>query len=256
MSEHEDEDMTGDESEAIDLDSDEDDEEEEKQTAQPYMSLMRSLVESAPHKAKRRKLDHSQAEDMEAPRAEATPEPAQNEGEDEGVGGQRDVDLVEEPEESPADAAPEDLFDEDDDLDSSDPFEAHFTEPNVDEVQLRLRAIQASNWRMDRTLTKSTRVFLQTPDVESTDAKALLAPISAISELKLKKRLQESMAPKHAKLDQVEQTIAPLLFNYQDLLYCNRTVSESQGIRRMACLHALNHIFKCVHERTVYGNLG
>jgi U3 small nucleolar RNA-associated protein 25 len=231
----------------MEVDSDEEDEEEAKQSAQPYMSLMRSLVESAPHKAKRRKLDHPSAEDKQSSKPDPEP-PAKNEDEDEEEG--RDVDLVEEPEEDSADAAPEDLFDEDDDLDGSDPFEVHFANPSEEELQPRLKAIQESKWRIERVAAKSTRIFFNTPDLGGAEGKPLPAPVSGISDLKLKKRLQEAMATKHAKFDQVEQTIAPLLFNYQDILYCNRTVSGSQGIRRMACLHALNHIFKCVHHTT------
>jgi U3 small nucleolar RNA-associated protein 25 len=222
----------------MEVDSDEDDEEEEVQSAQPYLSLMRSLVESAPRDAKRRKLDHTSAEGEDS----AKPEPT----DDEEGGEERDVDLVDEREEDPADAAPEDLFDEDDDLDTSDPFEVHFSDPKEDELQPRLKAIQGNKWRLERVAAKSTRVFLNTPDTGDAAGKPLPAPVSGISDLKLKKRLQEAMEPKHPKFDQVEQTIAPLLFNYQDMLYCNRTVAGSQGIRRMASLHALNHIFKCV----------
>ena len=221
----------------MEVDSDEEDEEETSQAAQPYMSLMRSLVESAPHKAKRRKLDHSAAGDTEVAKPE---EPS----EDEEDGEDRDVDLVEEPEEDPADAAPEDLFDEDDDLDSSDPFEVHFSDPKEEEVQPKVKAVQGGKWHMERVAAKSTRIFFSTPDAAGADGKSLPAPVSGISDLKLKKKLQESMEPKHPKFDPTEQRIAPLLFNYQDILYCNRTVAESQGIRRMACLHALNHIFK------------
>ncbi|KAK4122331.1 DUF1253-domain-containing protein [Parathielavia appendiculata] len=239
-----------DEPEIIEVNSDEEDEEDPKQSAQPYMSLMRSLVESAPHKAKRRKLDHPQTEDKELSKLEPRP-PVSSEDGDEVEN--RDVDAVEEPEEDPANAAPEDLFDEDDDLDSSDPFEVHFADPKAEELQPRLSAIQGGKWRMERIAAESTRVFLNTLDAGTSEGNPLPAPVSGLSDLKLKKRLQEAMTTKHPKFDQVEQTIAPLLFNYQDLLYCNRTVSGSQSIRRMACLHALNHIFK-TRDRVIKNN--
>lgn len=226
----------------MEVDSDEEDE-EEAQSAQPYLSLMRSLVESAP-KAKRRKLDHASAE-------EQGPDSAKPETAPEVIGGkedeeERDVDFVEEPEEDPTNAGPEDLFDEDDDLDISDPFELHFADPKEEVLRPRLEAIQGNKWRMKRIAANSTRIFFNTPDAGDAAAKPLPAPVSGISDLKLKKRLQEAMAPKHPKFDQIEQTVAPLLFNYQDVLYCNRTVAGSQGIRRMASLHALNHVFKWV----------
>jgi U3 small nucleolar RNA-associated protein 25 len=221
----------------MEVDSDEEDEEETAPPAQSYMSLMRSLVESAPN-AKRRKLDHTSTEDKEP-----APESDKDDEEEED----RDPDLVEEAEEDPADVTPEDLFDEDDDLDTTDPFETHFSEPKEEEVQPKLNAIKEGKWRMERVAAKSTRIFINTPDTGNTEAKTLPSAVSGISDLKLKKKLHESMEPKHSKFDQVEQTVAPLLFNYQDLLYCNRTVSGSDGVRRMTCLHALNHIFKYVN---------
>lgn len=233
----------------MEVDSDEEEEEEAKPAAQSYMSLMRSLVESAPHKAKRRKLDHPSGEDKDSSKPESAPvAEGDSEGEEDA---DRDVDLVEEAEEDPADAAPEDLFDEDDDLDSTDPFEVHFADPKEAEVQPKVKAIQGGKWRMERVATDSTRVFLNTADTGDAEPTTLPAPITGISDLKLKKKLNESMAPKHSKFDQVEQTIAPLLFNYQDILYCNRTVAGSQGLRRMACLHALNHIFKYVSSTII-----
>ncbi|AEO55997.1 hypothetical protein MYCTH_2300393 [Thermothelomyces thermophilus ATCC 42464] len=236
----------------MEVDSDEEDEDDVQQPAQPYMSLMRSLVESAP-KAKRRKLDHPSTEghDRDSSKPEAAPEPAH--GNEEESGEEGDPDMVEEPEEDPTNLAPEDLFDEDDELDSTDPFETHFADPKEEEVQPKLKAIKEGKWRMERIPTKSTRIFLSTPDTGDAAAKLLPAPVSGISDLKLKKRLHDAMASKHPKFDQVEQTIAPLLFNYQDVLYCNRTVAGSQGVRRMAALHALNHVFK-TRDRVIKNN--
>lgn len=234
-----------DESDFVGVDSEDDDDEETKPTAQPYMNLMRSLAQSAPHKAKRRKLNHTPTTDPGPSNREAPTEPIQDEKLDQDEDEDQDVDLAEEPEEDPADAAPEDLFDEDDDLDSSDPFEVHFSEPKENVLQPRLKAIQEGKWDMERITANSTRIYLNTPKTGDARANSLPASVSGISDLKLKRRLHETMAPKHSSFDDVQRSIAPLLFNYQDLLYCNRTVAASQSIRRMACLHALNHIYKC-----------
>ncbi|KAL2264845.1 hypothetical protein VTJ83DRAFT_7355 [Remersonia thermophila] len=236
----------------MEVDSEEESEEENKQAAQPYLSLMRSLIESNPHKTKRRKLDHA-AEDKKEP-SQPEPEPPASEHADDEAERDRDVDLVEEPEEDPADAPPEDLFDDDDDLDSSDPFEVHFADPKEDELKPKVAAIQEGKWHMERIATQKTRVFFSTPDTGAAEGKrALPASVSGPADLKLKKKLRETMESRHPKFDPVEQTIAPLLFNYHDLLYCNRTVARSQAIRRMACLHALNHIFK-TRDRVIKNN--
>ncbi|KAK1836203.1 hypothetical protein QBC39DRAFT_339060 [Podospora conica] len=226
------------------IDSDEDDDEQTATAGQPYLSLMKSLAESAPHKTKRRKLDHGGEEEVQPLNETTIPGVDMDEDGDEAEA--KDIDEVDEEEESPADADQEEVLDEDDedDADTSDPFETHFAEPDDKMVEPRLKAIQEQSWRTDRALVKSTRVLFTTPDVKDEGPSATPKPISGVADIKLKQKLQESLGTKHAKFDEVEQTIAPYLFNYNDLLYCNRTASGGKSVRRMACLHALNHVFK------------
>ncbi|KAK1754544.1 hypothetical protein QBC47DRAFT_219939 [Echria macrotheca] len=229
-----------------DSDEDDDDEDQPVPAGQHYLSLVKSLAESAPHKAKRRKLDHT-ATDEAAPESKPQPEVTTDDVPD----GNEDVDHVDEPEENPVDAPPEDLLDDDDDIDASDPFEVHFADPKEDVYGPKVKAAQEGKWRTERTALQSTRVLLSSPDVGDPDIAP--KPISGVADLNLKKKLKESMESKHAKFNAVEQTIAPYLFNYQDLLYCNRTVSGGQSVRRMACLHALNHVFK-TRDRVIKNN--
>ena len=237
-----------------DVGSEEEEEEEEEVSAgaQPYLSLMKSLVESAPHKAKRRKLDHdSTKENKDKSANEAEGGDSDAEADEQG---KEDVDRAEEQEEEdPANTDPQDLFDEDDDLDTSDPFEVHFSAPDEEAVQSKLTAIQGNKWRIDRIAEKSNRIYYNSPETGDSAKQSIPGPISGIDDLKLKKKLVETMAPKHSKFSEVEQTVAPFVFNYQDLLYCNRTVAGSQGLRRMACLHALNHVFK-TRDRVIKNN--
>ncbi|KAK0728615.1 hypothetical protein B0T26DRAFT_636794 [Lasiosphaeria miniovina] len=237
------------------IDSDDDDDVQTGASGKPYLSLMQSLVESAPHKAKRRKLDHPSAEDRTE---QPTPESAVNAAGEDDDENSEDVDRVEEAEEDPADVKPEDLFDYDDEeADAEDPFETHFVDLDQALLLPRLKAIQEDKWRTHRVVAKPMRTLIHTPGVgdpsDSGDSALLPRPVSGISGLKLKKKLSETMGPKHATFDPTEQTIAPLLFNYSDLLYCNRTVAGAESVRRMACLHALNHIFK-TRDRVVKNN--
>ncbi|KAK0635639.1 hypothetical protein B0T17DRAFT_612470 [Bombardia bombarda] len=238
------------------MDSDDEDDEESAQNAQPYMSLMRSLVESAPHKAKRRKLDHSSTEES-AKRSKT--KPASNDVDMDGEPQDGDADLVDEPEEAPEEidapeeVAPEDLFDLDDNLDTTDPFETHISAPDDAIVQPRLRAIKAGNWRTERVTSKGTRIQVNVPNVDGSDGWSMPAPVNGIADLKLKKKLDETLSKKHATFDLVEQTIAPFLFDYQDVLYCNRTVASADSARRITCLHALNHILK-TRDRVIKNN--
>lgn len=207
---------------------------------------MKSLVESAPHKAKRRKLDHSSPDGVAfAP----MPEPdVADEGEE-----TKDPDMVDEPEEEPANADPEEVFDDDDEPDASDPFETHFAGPSEEITLPRIKALKEGKWRVEQALVKSTRVVSETPDADDSGDRSIPRPITGIKDLKLKKKLDESMEATHATFDAVEQTIAPYLFSYRDLLCCNRTVAGADSVRRMTCLHALNHVFK-TRDRVIKNN--
>ena len=241
--------MHDDESNASDemIDSDDEDEDDEPAApAQSYMSLMKSLSDSAPHKAKRRKLDHSTTEEKPQIAAPAKDEQGSDSEEDEDEEA-KDIDMVDEQEETAGEVDVDELFDDEDEdeLDGSDPFDQHFDSPDSEAVSRKIKAIQQNKWRIERQVANGTRIQLNTPDVGESESR-LPQPVSGIADLKLKQKLRESLSDKRAKFDAVEQAIAPLLFNYHDMLYCNRTVAGAKSVRRMACLHALNHIFKYV----------
>lgn len=245
------EDESGDEgSEVEDQEDDEelatgsDEEDESKAVARPYMALIKSLTEEsgAPH-AKRRKLEH------QAPQAEKS--------NDEPADEAKDLDLVEEPEEAPDGAEEGGTFDGDVDddevVDTSDPFDGHFGAADEEIVTRRLKAIEEAKWTTKKIATKGTRTVLNAPDTgDDSDQIPVPTPVASASDLRLKHRLQESMKEKR-KFDAVEQSLSPYLFGYRDLLYCDRKLSNSKSIRRLACLHALNHVFK-TRDRVIKNN--
>lgn len=199
---------------------------------------MRSLVEDAPRNAKRRKLDHSGTQ--ETPQQQPQEEPSTREKDADANG---DVDHVEEPEELPEDALVEDLFDEDDDLDASDPFESHFAAPDENAVTSKVKEIQKGQWQLSRVVQNPWRFFVNTPGTGHADA-VLPKPIDGPADLHLKKKLQQSISDKWTSFDQVEKLLVPVIFNNLDTLFCERTIANATNIRRMACVHALNHVFK------------
>lgn len=229
-----------------------DDEEEEEEAGSPsgmaYASLMKSLSDNAPPTAKRRKLAHN-ASEQTLPQDEPASEPEsadEDEDEEGGEGQGKDVDLVEEAEEDQTIAPMEDLFDDDEEgeADTSDPFDAHFANPDEKVTSGRLRAAELGQWDMKRVATKSARITISSPKVDGTKEAALPGPITGPSSLKLKQKLADMMSSKRPKFDATEQEVAPLLFNYYDTLYCERTPAAASSLRRMAALHALNHVFK------------
>lgn len=227
------------------------DEADSKSTARPYMTLIKSLTdESAAPRAKRRKLDHETAQ-PEGPKKQ--PEDEQMDVDADKV---EDVDFVEELEEAAEETAAEDAFDQDDEddaVDSSDPFHSHFSAPDEETIARRLKAIEDANWATKKVAVKGTRIVLSAPDTgDKDDEISVPASITNASDLHLKHKLADSMKEKR-KLDGLEQSLAPHVFGYRDLLFCQRSLNNGKSMRRLACLHALNHVFK-TRDRVIKNN--
>jgi len=210
-------------------------EEEPQTTTKPYQALMQSLAEekqSAPQ-AKRRKLDHHVTADR--PMTEISDEESDSDAE------AKDLDFVEEAEEGPETEVF--LEDEDsDDEDLADPFETHIVNPDQAEVEQRLKAIKSKDYATTQTEVNGWRLTISTPGSKTKSPQP--STFASPSSLKLKKKLVETSAKLRPNFDKLEQVLYPLTFGYQDLLFCGRTARNAQSLRRMYCMHAVNHVFK------------
>ncbi|KAI1762210.1 DUF1253-domain-containing protein [Hypoxylon sp. FL1150] len=247
----EDEESEEDEPSSEDVSEDEvsrSEEEEELPNSRPYLALMQSLSKESAPQAKRRKLDH-QPEDT---KSSSKPEQEDIAMADEDEG--RDIDHVEEPEEGPETeiVADDDDDDDDDVLDSSDPFETHFVEPDQEVLKTRLKGIQADEWPQLHTEQHGWRLIRNLPG-KDTFGSAFPDPIPGPASLKLKSRLAETMGRKRPTFDKLEQVLYPLTFAYNDLSFCARTTRNAENLRRMACLHSVNHVFK-TRDRVIKNN--
>lgn len=207
---------------------------DDEHDARPYLALMKSFTKNSENGAKRRKLGHPEISEAQSSDQEvSSPE----------AGEERDLDLVEEAEEEPDEDLPGDVSDEDDEVDESDPFETHFAEPDEQGVAKRIKAIQGNEWTSTKDSHGTSRVVFTQPGVES-DSKAPSVVFSGPSNLKLKERLHNVITSLRPEFDGIEQRVAPLLFQYFDTLFCDRSVANAENLRRLACLHAVNHVFK------------
>lgn len=231
--------------------SDEDDDDE--QSANPYQSLLKSLAESAP-KTKKRKLEPSETDEKAQKQARTEQTEKDGDGSDEsGDEPKEDPDHVDEPEDLDQEPAPEDLFDEDDEEDPTDPFEAHFANPDMKLATPRLKAIKQEDWQIRRINSPPWRLFFNSPYTPDAGDVPLPKAITRPKDLRLKKKLAENISDKWTEFNDTEKLLAPLVFNYYDTLFCERTISNAPALRRMACLHALNHVFK-TRDRVIKNN--
>jgi U3 small nucleolar RNA-associated protein 25 len=211
-----------------------DDEEETEQTSRPYMALLQSFQESSTHKAKRRKLDHSvQGEGDDDAEEESGDEDERKEA--------PDADLVEQEEEEEEEEvlqAGEGDEDSEDEGETLDPFDLHFAHPNEASTAKAVNAAKNDEWTTGRKLMGPLRATVQSAGSDST------LSTQDLKNIKLKEKLQETFSKTAAGLNEAQKHIASLMFNYQDVLYCDRNVDNAETLRRLVCSHALNHIFK------------
>jgi U3 small nucleolar RNA-associated protein 25 len=216
-----------------DVSSDED--EAQEAIANPYAKLLQSLSADSGPSAKRRKLDIDQANHQL--------------DKEEGSFSIEDViDRVEEEEEGPETAIDGVVDDEDEEEDPSDPFEAHFADPDENNLAQRLKALQKNQWSVSKPSYGTTaRAIASFPgDIGDKDDERYITPILSSGSLKLKQKLSNVIGKQRPNFDELESVISPSLFNYRDVLFCDRMPGNAESLRRLVCLHAINHVFKCV----------
>ncbi|KAF6839091.1 U3 small nucleolar RNA-associated protein 25 [Colletotrichum plurivorum] len=230
--------------------SDDEDEDEQAQTARPYMALLQGFTASSEPSAKRRKLDSGKPEST----AQVSQDDS-SEDDDEEEEAPKDVDRVDEAEEDPADEVAEGVpeSDDEDEVDYTDPFDNHFATPNEDVTTKKIKAIGTNGWTFKRTMSKVSKAVVTYPQLEGSDAPAIPSPITSLDSLRLKQKLRETATKKISPLDPLQQAIAPVLFNYNDVLFDNRNTKNSEGLRKLVCLHAVNHVFK-TRDRVIKNN--
>ncbi|KAF4453508.1 u3 small nucleolar rna-associated protein 25 [Fusarium austroafricanum] len=231
------------------VDSEDEDDDEQTASAKPYMALLQSFNNetSAPN-PKRRKLDHkesSQSQSDEGSSGEVS------EAEDQDEDAEKDIDCAEDEPEDQVEEKLEDDDDSEDEEDPTDPFDVHFAHPSDDVVAKKVKAVQKSNWATKRALLQTLRATIMYPGSDT--GSEVPKPIAGLDGLQLKQKLKETASRKIGEFDAVQRNLSPLLFNYHDILFCGRTVRNSDSLRKLTCLHALNHVFK-TRDRVIKNN--
>lgn len=210
-----------------------DEEDVHASTVQPYNALLLSLngneQRSEPQRKRRKISDNQDLREVEVLDEE--------------------VDPTEEPEshdDSGAEALESDMENADQLGEIHDPFMKHFGRPDDDnELERKIQAVKENKWStMEPMKIQKWSYTLKIPQVSGSDPEPRSPTVSALNELTLKQKLRETSGKLMPPLDKLSGNLAFNLFNYHDILFPHRTLDNSEILRKLACLHAINHVFK------------
>lgn len=148
-------------------------------------------------------------------------------------------DDTDEAEEVPPDVAAE----EDDEENASDPFEIHFAPKDDNELAKRLKSVQSKQLRHEKQVVGEHTVAVTVPESNPGATTRKLAYRKA-NDFPLKQKLIGPATKRVGALNGVQQAMAPYAANYADVFISCRTPQNAGSLRRLACLHALNHVLK------------
>lgn len=237
-----------------------DEEETSLQTVRPYNALLQSFQQSAPREEPPRKKRRTDGEAYSSGRPRATSLPEEGLAEDGNIEAEDqdgEAEGADDDQEEDIDEAADDHQELDEiheEEDASDPFEVHFANPDDNVLARRLKAIAGNQWETHRmpfgTLGKCS-LSIAKDDSSSQPPKP--HSVTSVKQLKLKKRLEEPAQKLMPEFDGMERALTPYIFDYHDVLFGARTVHNAESLRRLWCLHALNHIFK-TRDRVIKDN--
>lgn len=138
-------------------------------------------------------------------------------------------------------------------LTATDPFESHFSAMSENEISSKTQATGQNKWNMTkRELPGGLRLVHSVPKVDGNEA-SLLPAMKSMTNAKLKRKLVDPAKEYIPSIEEHAQHLAPYIFNYQDVLYGARNISNATGLQDIMAVHAVNHVIK-TRDRVLKNN--
>jgi U3 small nucleolar RNA-associated protein 25 len=226
---------TDDDEDEIDQSDISEDDEEVKPAVRAYNVLLQSFHgddEIDSRKSKRRKIELNEKPDTLP--EEISVNQVDEEGEDDHVFAEPegDDDVEEIDHESTVDEESQ-----------NDPYEFHFSAAGGDGLAARIDLVKSGQWTTRKSAIGSN-ISRHHAFVERSDHSAEKATFKSIKDFSLKERLVLPAVKHIPTLSDFERRIATDLLNYTDALVSTRTVNNAESLRKLSCLHAVNHVLK------------
>lgn len=196
-----------------------------KDIVKPYSTLLQSLsTDSGEPRRKKRKVEKHE-------------EPLEAE-----ISG-NDIDRVEERED--VEDLDVDAQEADDLEDDYDPFLKHFAQHMDTELTQAIEDVKNGSWASRMSDSKlEGGCLMKIPMVSSSALAHGSSIIPNIDGLQLKQKLLEPAKKALPSLDRTTGRLASSFFNYRDVFFPHRTLRNAETLRKLTCLHLLNHVFK------------
>lgn len=215
--------------------SDSDEEDVPKDIVKPYSALLQSLnSDNGEPLRKKRKVERTEVSlEVETP--------------------ENELDRVEEPEDA-EDLGVDDAEEADDLEDDYDPFLKHFAQDEDTKLSQGIQDVKNDSWATKIFDSKLEGGYLmKVPQVSSSSLAHGSSIVLNTDDLQLKQRLQEPATEELPPLDRVTGRLASSIINYRDVLFPQRTLRNAETLRKLTCLHVLNHVFK-TRDRVIKDN--
>ncbi|MCJ1263971.1 rRNA-binding ribosome biosynthesis protein utp25 [Lobaria immixta] len=212
------------------LSSDEEDGAAAASVVKPYSALLQSLNDSIQHEEppqqKRRKIEFEVSGKIDVV---------------------EDVDLVIEPEEA-EDLGIGELTDEygnDEAEGGHDPFISQFANPDESEIARMIDDVKHNRWLLNKSAKDSEwPSSLKAPAGSKVSNFSEMEILQGTQSILLKQRLKTPAVRLLPAFDQLTGSLASNICGYRDVLFSSRTPGYADYLRKLACLHSLNHVFK------------
>ena len=126
-----------------------------------------------------------------------------------------------------------------------DPFDFQFGSQNIEGYQELVDSGNAQKFETTSSKHKTLgRVTHVKPYISNPRKRKYGDLIEKTDDIILRRRPQVAANNALPRFSELQEFLAPRLFNYEDLLFGARSAQNSSEIREVTVLHALNHIFK------------
>jgi U3 small nucleolar RNA-associated protein 25 len=170
--------------------------------------------------------------------------------EDEEGEGESDDDEEEEEEEDPEDGGVDahahgtatDSDDSSDEEETTDTYRSHFDLHSMTDSDVQYIISRDSNIKYTKTGAEWTSEPSVSLKVLAHDVESVPAPTPLQETAHMKPKLLGALS--HRESSELEQSVFPVMNNYQDMFFTCRSMENADELRSMAALHTINHCFK------------